>query len=351
MARAPVSKTGGWGFESLHSCQAKVFRQESVCRRSFIRFAGAAPLLILAGRGARSQAARTVKFVVPFPAGGGADLLTRVLAQQVGATAGVTTVVENRPGAASIVGTEYVSRAAPDGNTVLTAANSFIIHPFFKRLNYDPLTSFAPISWLANSPQVIVVNSASPYHTLSELIDAARAKPGQLTHASVGPATTQHIAFELLKLRAKIDHDLRAVQRQRPGHKRIARRPRRYRDGELLGSRREHQGGQPASLGGGIARTPGMAARRADRRRVRLSRVTKFTSGTALLAPAGTPAAVVDQLSQWADGAMLAPELKPKWDLQGLDPVGKPSAELAAHLRQQQEEYGQIIHEANIQGE
>ena len=142
---------------------------------------------------------------MPFPAGGGADLLTRVLAQQVGATGGVTTVVENRPGAASIVGTEYVSRAAPDGNTVLTAANSFIIHPFFKRLNYDPLTSFAPISWLANSPQVIVVNSASPYHTLGDLIDAARAKPGQLTNASVGPATTQHIAFELLKLRAKIN--------------------------------------------------------------------------------------------------------------------------------------------------
>src|SRR5262245_56878091 len=83
----------------------------------------------LSADSASSQTSRTVKFVVPFPAGGGADLLMRVLAEQIGQTQGVTTVVENRPGAASVVGTEAVSRAAPDGNTVLTIANSFIIHP------------------------------------------------------------------------------------------------------------------------------------------------------------------------------------------------------------------------------
>ena len=176
-------------------------------RRRLIRLSAAAGLTLLpsvADREAFSQAPKTVRFIVPFPAGGGADLLMRVLTDQVGRNAGVATVVENRPGAASIVGTEYVSRAPPDGGTVLIAANSLIIHPFFKKLNYDPLTSFAPIVWLATSPQVIVVNAASPFHTLSDLVETARAKPGQLTNASVGPATTQHIAFELFKLRAKI---------------------------------------------------------------------------------------------------------------------------------------------------
>ena len=160
--------------------------------------------LPVAEQEAYAQVPKTIRFIVPFPAGGGADLLVRVLSEQIGRSAGAATVVENRPGAASIVGTEFVSRATPDGGTVLIAANSFIIHPFFKKLNYDPLTSFAPIAWLATSPQVVVVNAASPYRTLADLIEAAHAKPGELTNASVGPATTQHIAFELFKLRAKI---------------------------------------------------------------------------------------------------------------------------------------------------
>ncbi len=351
MARAPVSKTGGWGFESLHSCQAKSSRRQTVSRRRFFRLAGgASAVLALTGNGAWSQASRTIKFVVPFPPGGGADLLTRVLAGQIGNAPGVTTVVENRPGAASIVATEYVSRAPADGNTLLIVANSFVIHPFFKQLDYDPLTSFAPISWLANSPQVIVVNSASPYRTLGDLIEAARAKPGQLTNASVGPATTQHIAFELLKLRAKINMIYVPFNGNGPAIN------------ELLGGHVDavmaNYSEAAENIKAGNLRALAVASR------ARLQWMpdvpTVAESGYAgydvnvwygLVTPAGTPSAVVDQLSQWCDAAMLSPELKPKWDVQGLDPVGKPAADFAAHLRQQRAEYGQVIHDANIQGE
>ncbi len=138
-----------------------------------------------------------------FPAGGGGDVLTRMVAEKWAQAHGIATVIENRPGAATVLGVEAASRAAPDGNTLGIVANSFIIHPNFKKLSYDPLTSFEPICLLANSPQVIVVNSSSPYKTLSEWLDAARAKPGELSHASVGPASPQHIAFEQLKLMAK----------------------------------------------------------------------------------------------------------------------------------------------------
>ncbi len=160
---------------------------------------------VLSASTAFAQSPRQLRFIVPFPAGGGADLLTRVLAEQIGKAHGVSTVIENRPGAASVIGTEAASRAAPDGNTVAIVANSFIIHPNFKKLTYDPLTSFEPVCLLANSPQVIVVNSTSPYKTLTELLDAARAKPGELSHASVGPASAQHIAMEQLKLLAKVN--------------------------------------------------------------------------------------------------------------------------------------------------
>ena len=142
---------------------------------------------------------------MPFPAGGGGDVLTRMVAEKWAQMHGVATVIENRPGAATVLGVEAASRAAPDGNTLGIVANSFIIHPNFKKLSYDPLTSFEPVCLLANSPQVIVVNSASPYKTLTEWLDAARAKPGELSHASVGPASPQHIAFEQLKLLAKVN--------------------------------------------------------------------------------------------------------------------------------------------------
>ena len=117
----------------------------------------------------------------------------------------LTTVIENRPGAGTTIATEAVSRAAPDGNTVLLVANSFVINPSLKALNYDPHTSFEPICLLTRSPNAIVVNSASPYRSLSDLVAAARARPGELTMAFQGPATSQHIGFEKLIRAAGID--------------------------------------------------------------------------------------------------------------------------------------------------
>jgi tripartite-type tricarboxylate transporter receptor subunit TctC len=346
--------------KSLHSCQAEASDQDpdetqrGLSRRRLIATSAAAAGLTLlpsvAERQAFSQVPKTVRFIVPFPPGGGADLLIRVLADQVGRNGGVATMVENRPGAASIVGAEFVSRAAPDGATVLIAANSFIIHPFFKKLNYDPLTSFVPIVWLANSPQVIVVNTASPFHTLADLVQTARAKPGQLTNASVGPATTQHIAFELFKLRANIkmiyvpfNGNGPAVNELLGGH--VDTVMANYAEAAeyiKAGSLRALATGSPARLEWmpqvptiGESGYPGY----------------EVSVWYGLFAPAGTPAAVVDQLGQWCAAAMLAPELKPKWALQGLEPVGKPAAALAAHLRQQQEEYGRVIREADIKAE
>ena len=152
-------------------------------------------LLALNSPGAWSQTARTVKIVVPFPPGGPTDTLARLLAEEIGRAQGLTMVVDNRPGAGSVIGTELVSRAAPDGNTLLIIANSFVINPNLKKLNYDPL-SFEPICHLARSPHFIIVNNASPYPMLADLLNAARAQPGELTLATVGPATSPHIAFE-----------------------------------------------------------------------------------------------------------------------------------------------------------
>src|SRR5437016_14527096 len=135
-------------------------------------------LIALTGHDGWPQATRTIKIVVPFQPGGTADILARLLAEQIGPAQGPTVVIENRPGAGSIVGTEAVSRAVPDGNTLLINVAEFAINPHLRKLNYDALTSFEPICHLVSSPTVIVVNSASSYRSLTDLLDAARAKPG-----------------------------------------------------------------------------------------------------------------------------------------------------------------------------
>jgi tripartite-type tricarboxylate transporter receptor subunit TctC len=159
----------------------------------------------LSGHGARSQAARTIKIVVPFAAGGVTDSMARLLAEQIGRTQGPTIVVEDRPGAGTVIGTEAVSRAAPDGNTVLIVGDSFVINAHVRKLTYDPLTSFEPICYLVQSPAVVVVNNTSPYRTLGDLLTAARAKPGELTMGASGPATAFQIAFGLLKHAANVN--------------------------------------------------------------------------------------------------------------------------------------------------
>jgi len=141
----------------------------------------------------------------PVPPGGVADVLARLLAEQIGRAQGPTFVVENRPGAATMIATDAVSRAAPDGNTVLLVGNNFLIAPHLKKTSYDPTTSFEPICHLARSTFIIAVNGRSAYRTLADLLDAARAKPGELTLGGAGPVTSGHIAFEVLKRAAKFD--------------------------------------------------------------------------------------------------------------------------------------------------
>ena len=147
------------------------------------------------GHDASSQSARTIKIVVPSSPGGGADVLARLLADHIGKTDRQTVVVENRPGAGNTIGTEAVARAEPDGNTLLINTPEFVINSHLRKLNYDPLTSFEPVCYLARSPQLFVVNGASSYRTFADLLNAARAKPGELSIASAGPASSPHVVI------------------------------------------------------------------------------------------------------------------------------------------------------------
>ena len=160
--------------------------------------------LIVADQIASAQTG-TIKIILPVPSGGAGDIIARLLVEQVSRVQGKTMVIESRPGAGTTIGTEAVARAAPDGNTLLINAPFLLISPHLRKLSYDPLSSLEPICYLVSSPGVIVVNEASPYRTLADLLDAARTKPGQLTFASAGPGTTHQIGFEMLKRAADVN--------------------------------------------------------------------------------------------------------------------------------------------------
>jgi tripartite-type tricarboxylate transporter receptor subunit TctC len=316
--------------------------------------AGAAALsllsMILPADGAGSQTARTIKIIVPFAPGGATDSLARVLAEQVTRAQGPTMVVENRPGAGSIIGTEAVSRAAPDGNTVLLVSNSFLINAQLRKQNYDPLTSFEPICHLVKSPQLIVVNGSSPHRTLANLVDAARAKPGQLTMASIGPGSTQHIAFELFKRTASVDMTFVPYTAAAPVLN------------ALLGEHVTSAFADYATTGEQLKARKLRALATASRTRIEpLPDVpTVAESGYpdyevevwyGLVVPAKTPKDSVSQLTNWFAAALQVPEVKGKLEAMGLYPVGICGAEFAAHIRTKYEEYGRIIREANIKAE
>jgi tripartite-type tricarboxylate transporter receptor subunit TctC len=300
--------------------------------------------------GAQAQSGRTIRLVVPFPPGGSADILARVLSQQVGSARGVNVVVENRPGAGTVIGTDYVARAAPDANTVLIMANSFVINPHMRKLNYDPFTSFTPVVLLVTSPQVLVVNATSPYRSFADLVAASHAKPGELTMAGVGPATTQHIGFEQLKRAAGLDMTYVPFPGNAPAVT------------SLLG---DHVTAVFATYSEAFEQlNAGKLRALATTSRTRIAPLPDLPTvaelGTkdfevevwfGLVVPAGSPKAAVAELAEWFTKAMQAPDVKARLDVLGLYPVDAATADFSGLLRRRSAEYAKIMQEAGIKGE
>jgi tripartite-type tricarboxylate transporter receptor subunit TctC len=306
--------------------------------------------LVLMATAAWPQSNRAIKIILPFAPGGPAYNAIRILGQQIASTGGPTIVVEPHPGAGTAIGTELVATATPDGNTLGVISNSFVLLPQTRKVNYDPLTDFAPICNLVDFPPLIVVNSESPYRTLVDLIAAARAQPGILTLASVGPATVSQLAFEMLKLRAKIDMTFVPYPGYSPGIE------------ALLGSHVtaaladysslvEHiKAGKLRAL---ATTMPARIDQLPDVPTVAESGYKDFVAEffVGLIAPAKTPKDTVSQIGAMFTAAMQPPDIKAKLAALGLFPNGTCGADFAAVLRKDYEEYGRVIREANIKME
>jgi len=296
---------------------------------------------------ASPQTNRAVKIVVPLAAGGGADILARVLAEQINRSQGATVVVENRPGAGTAIATDFVARSAPDGSTLLITNPAFLINPHLRPQNYDPITSFEPVCNIVNFPLFVVVAAASPYRTLADLIEAARARPGALSFASAGPATASHIALEALRHAARIEvtyvpysGTAPAVTALLGGHVMAV-----YADYTSVGKQLKSGALRALSVGSrkrfeGLPEVPTVIeSGYAD---------YEHESWNGLLAPAKTPKEIMSQLESWFVAAGRSAEIKEKLAVQGLSPSVSCGAEFGAALQRQYEQYGRAIRAANL---
>jgi len=306
-------------------------------------FASAVPL---SDAGAQTA---TIRIVVPLPAGGGVDVVARQLAEQIGQTQGVTFIIENRPGAGTMIGTEAVARANPDGNTLLVVPNSFLVAPQLHKANYDAIGSFEPICSLVTTPTVLAVNKSSPYRTFGDLLAAVHAEPSKLTVGSGSGAALQ-LNFEML---------------QQATHIRTT----------FVG----YSGTVPAviaALGGHIDAVfsdfptawpqikSGALRALATGARTRLEWLpdvpTIDESGYkgyeaeiwyGLFAPARTPPEVTARLAGWFAAAVQDAGIKTKLAVQGLRPVGLCGDQFRAQVRRQYDEFGRVIRETGIKAE
>jgi tripartite-type tricarboxylate transporter receptor subunit TctC len=297
---------------------------------------------------AQTYPSRTVEIIVPFAAGGGNDLLARMIGEGLGKRLGQSFVPLNRPGANTNTGTLQVVKAAPDGHTLLISSIGLAANPsLYKRLPFNTLTDLAPITLIASSPTILVVPNALPANTLSEFVAHLKARPGELNYASYGVGSSPHLATELFQ--------------------------------SITGTKAVHvpySGGGPASVGvmgnsvqmlfssvlpvlglvrGGQLKPLAIAA---DRRSPLLPDVPTFAEGGVdyrfstwfgLLAPAKTPDVVVAMLNRHTVDTLLEPAVRARIAEQGADVVANSPAEFGAFLKEETERLAAVIRSSGIQ--
>jgi tripartite-type tricarboxylate transporter receptor subunit TctC len=311
---------------------------------------GAAILAAVAGA-ALAQAGypnRPVRIVVPSSPGGGTDILTRLLTPQLTERLHQQVVVDNRPGAGSIIGNELVSRAAPDGYTLLMGISTLAILPaMHKKLPYDALRDLAPITQAIAAPNVLVVHPSLPVRSVKELIAFARKRPGDLSYASAGLGTNPHLCMELFLNMAQVKMVHVPYKGLGPaiidlvaGHVVVA-------TATMLTGLPQIRAGRLRGLGvTGSARSSVLP----DLPTIAEAGVPGYEAGQwyGLFAPARTPANIINQLHAAMAGALKASAIREKMASDGVEPVGSTPDEFARFMRAETDKWGKVARVAGL---
>ena len=299
---------------------------------------------------ARSQPypTRPITILIPFPAGGSADTLARLIGAKLSDSLGQAVVVENKPGAGGNLGTDAVAKAAPDGYTLLLAPSSIAIAPsLYSKLPFDPIKDFAPVTLIGSIPMVVVVNPEFPAKTILELVALAKAKPGEITYASAGNGSTNHLAVELFKIKTGIDM-LHVPYRGNPLAivDVIAGRVPVFFDFVLTGLPHVREGKVRALATTGAHRSAVMP----DVPTVMEAGVPDFEASTwfGLYAPAGTKPAVVEKLNTEILAVLAMPNIRERLTALGVDIIAAGPQALAALTKSDLEKWGPIVQKAGV---
>ena len=330
---------------SNRSYQARLGR----CLGLAMRVVGLA--LLSAGAVAQTFPAKPVRIVVPYAAGGITDIATRLVAARMAESFGQAVIVDNRPGASAIVGSDLVAKSAPDGYTLLaTSITHTVVASLIPKLPFDPVADFTPVGLIASASSALVVNSRSPFKTVAELVAYAKANPGKLSFASGGNGALAHLSGERFKREAAID---------------IVHIP--------------YKGGGPASadvMAGHVSlffdvlttslphiragNVHALAVTSPERSSLLPAVPTMIEAGfpgftasawTALLAPAATPKSIVDKLNAELLKALQRPEVKDGLARLATDPGGGSPEQLAAFLAGETDKWSKVVKEAGIKNE
>jgi tripartite-type tricarboxylate transporter receptor subunit TctC len=298
---------------------------------------------------AQSYPSRPVRLVVPYPPGGGTDIIGRVVAQKIGDALGQQVVVDNRGGAAGIIAMEAVAKAAPDGYTLIqTNISTVSINPFiYSKLPYDAMRDFAPVSITTLNPLVLVVHPAVPVKTVKEVIALARSRPGQLNYSSAGIGSTTHMARELFKSMAHVDLThipykgaAPAVMDGVAGHVAMLFGPMPVVTPHAKAGRLRIIAVSTKARSRAIPNVPTVAE----------SGVPGYdaTNSVGIVAPAATPADIVAKLHAEIVRILRLPDMQEKLIAMGAEPVASTPQEFTAFIRDETRKWANVVRSANI---
>ena len=298
--------------------------------------------------GAQSFPTKPIRFIVPFPPGGGNDTMARAFGQKMTEGFAQQVVIDNRPGAGGNIGAETAARALPDGYTLfLGGVGSHGINPGLQKVPYDPIADFSPISLIASAPLVIVVPLSLPAKSVGDLISLAKAKPGALNYASSGNGTIAHLSAELLNAMAKIKLEHIPYKGTGPALT------------DLLGGRVQVMFNSAVSImpqvRAGKLRAIAMTATQRspaipDVPTVAESGIPGYEAASwyGVLAPAKTPRPIIMKLNGEIVRIAQAPDVRERLAADGADPIGSSPEAFAVHIKRELARWARVIDEAHI---
>jgi tripartite-type tricarboxylate transporter receptor subunit TctC len=298
---------------------------------------------------AQSWPTKPVKFIVPFPPGGATDISARLLGEQLTRIWGQQVVIENRGGAGGGVGAAEAARAEPDGYTLFFPSGSVMTanQHIYARMNYNPEKDFVPVTNVVSGPQVLTVPAKSPFKTVKDLIDFAKANPGKLNFGHAGIGSQTHLAAENFVYQAKIEAQAVPYKGEGPGLASL-----------VAGETDFFVGNLAASIGhvtGGRLRALGVTSKSEDPRLPGVPAIAKTVPGFentgwfGIVAPTGTPKAVIDKVYRDTKKALEDSRLKGRLYAQGLAPVGNTPAEMGKAMREETALWAKVVKERRIQ--